>query len=266
MREIAYEDRINDREATAALLQMLPGINILSGVNADTNSLVANGHWISWGARASWNLIRVVQYPSQKRAVQAQKELIRQRALAMTMAIMTQVYVSRVRYAHTEKRLASAAAYLRTQRAILLQIKAATAAAQASEQTLIREEMNTLLARAKYDIVVADLQSARANVDSSLGLDPYSLGVDDSQSVSQITSAVKTIWKTPAHPGNIAVTSGETGAEPPAAIAAGSPAPETAARQEAVDPAPVASIPPAPKFAAPKLMRPQRGLFTSPSQ
>lgn len=206
LREIAYEGRINQDEATAALLQMLPGINLLGGVNIDSNSLLANGNWIAWGARASWNLIRVVQYPGQKRIILAQDALIRQRALATTMAIMTQVYVSRLRYAHTKKRLASAAAYVKTQRAILAQLKAALAAAQASEQTLIREEMNTLLAKAKYDIVVADLQSARANVDSSLGLDPYAYGIDDRQSLEEISAKLRQIWANPPRAANIIAT------------------------------------------------------------
>ena len=42
-----------------------------------------------------------------------------------------------------------------------------------SEQTLIREEMNTLVAEVKYDIAYAGLQNAFGNVYASMGLDPF---------------------------------------------------------------------------------------------
>ena len=63
LREVAYRNRINEKEATAALLELLPGVNLYAGGSADTNSFLYNNSWVGWGAKASWNLMRVFQYP-----------------------------------------------------------------------------------------------------------------------------------------------------------------------------------------------------------
>ena len=48
----------------------------------------------STSARASWNLLNVFRYPAIKRTVQAQGDVLRQRQLALTMAVLTQVGVA----------------------------------------------------------------------------------------------------------------------------------------------------------------------------
>ncbi|MEA1834550.1 hypothetical protein U8607_20865 [Methylobacterium durans] len=60
-----------------------------------------------------------------------------------------------------------------------MRASAAAAADSISEQTLIREEMNTLVAEVKYDLAHAAVQNARANVYASLGLDTFPLAAID---------------------------------------------------------------------------------------
>ena len=48
LREQAYDARINEKEATAALLELLPGIDLSAGVNANSNSYLMNKTWVSW--------------------------------------------------------------------------------------------------------------------------------------------------------------------------------------------------------------------------
>lgn len=194
LREVQYRQRINAAEAEAALLKMLPGINLVVGANADSNDLLYNQNWVSWGARASWNLMRVFQYPQQKRVVEAEDELLRQRALALTMAIMTQVYVSRARHAQAVKELSIAAEFRRVQRRLLEQMRASAAVEQISEQTLIREEMNTVIAEVKYDLSFAAVQNARANVYASLGLDVFPVETIGRSSVADLGKLLRSTW------------------------------------------------------------------------
>ncbi len=97
LREVAYQQRINAQDAEAALLEMLPGISLNAGPAWDSNQYLFNNHWVSWGAQASWNLIKVFSYPDRRAEVDAKDALLDARALAVTMAIMTQVHVARAR-------------------------------------------------------------------------------------------------------------------------------------------------------------------------
>ncbi len=170
--EVAYKQRINVHEAHAALLELLPSAQLYLGANRDSNHFLYNNDWVGWGARASWNLMKVFQYPARRASVEAGDDLLRERALAVTMAIMTQVHISRIRLAHTRKELATATEYLDVQTRLIEQMRAQAAADKISEQTLIREEMNTLVARVKRDLAYAANQNAVGNAYSSMGLDP----------------------------------------------------------------------------------------------
>ena len=63
VRQIVYEMRITQKDATAALLELLPGVQVFAGPNTDSNSYLFKGDWIGWGAKASWNVLRLFTYP-----------------------------------------------------------------------------------------------------------------------------------------------------------------------------------------------------------
>jgi outer membrane protein TolC len=194
MREIVYRLRINEKEADAALLELLPGLNVFLGANADSNSFLYNSNWVSWGAKASWNLLKLFQYPAKSDMIGAQDELLRTRGLAVAMAVMTQVHASNVRFAHAQRAFATSGQYLGVQQRLLTQIRASAATESASQQTLIREEMNTLVAEVKHDLAYADLQNAYANIYASLGLDAFPpVGVDQT-SVAELSAHLRRTW------------------------------------------------------------------------
>jgi len=194
LREVSYQRRINDQEAQIAALELLPNIKGFADVNFDSNDFLYTNDWIGWGAQASWSLLKVFSYPKRKATVEAQDELLRQRALALTMAIMTQVNVSRARYHFLRRELATASEYYGIQRKILDQIRAGARADTVSQQTLIREEMNTLVAEVKYDIAYADLQNAYANVFTSVGLDPFGPDLAGDESVAKLARSLEVLW------------------------------------------------------------------------
>lgn len=195
LREIAYRGRIEEQEAKAALLELLPGIQLYAGTNYDTNSYLLNNNWISWGAKASWNAMRLFQYPARKKVVDASLALNDQRALAMTMAIMTQVQVARIRYDYLKKSAQTSAEYFFVQSQIRDQVRASARANATSEQTLIREEMNTLIASAEYDIAYSDLQNAFASIYSSIGVDPFGDYLDVTASVGELAKTLRDTWR-----------------------------------------------------------------------
>lgn len=186
LREVQYKERINEKEATAALIKMLPGVQLFAGPSFDTNSFLLHGSWLGWGAKASWNAVNLFRYPTIKAQVAAQQDLLDQRALAVTMAVMTQVYVSRLRYDHYVKEYQTTTQFLGVQRLIVQQIAAEAASSKISEQTLIREKMNLLVAEAKRDIALSNLQSAIGNIYQSVGLNPIPEDIDTSKSLHDL--------------------------------------------------------------------------------
>lgn len=194
MRELAYQLRINDRELDAQFLKLLPGLQVYAGADYDSNDFLQDSSWLSWGAKASWNLLRVFSMPATKAKIDAQGTLLDTRSLSVAMAIMTQVHVSRVRFLHIRKEFGTASALANVQHRLLKQVKAETAAQRTSEQILIREEMNALVTDAKLDMVYADLQNAYANVYSSLGVDPFPEGMDADAPVGEVAGRLRTMW------------------------------------------------------------------------
>ncbi len=194
LREVAYQTRINAKEAEAAILEMLPGVSTIASTNYDSNDFLFNNNWATWGMKASWNLLKVFSYRSRRAEIDARDALLDQRALAVTMAIMTQVHVARVRLIHARRQYKTARHYYDVQRKILRQIRSGLAAEKISEQTAIREEMNTLVARVRLDLAYVELQTAFANCFASMGIDPFGETVTGYESVSDLAESLRQGW------------------------------------------------------------------------
>lgn len=194
LREISYQQRIGEKEATAELLRLLPSLRLFGGFNYNSNDFLFSNDWTSIAAQTSWNLLDVFRYSGKKRTGEATKELLNQRALATTMAVITQVHVSLGRFEIMKRRLATTRQYHAVQSNILEQTVAAHEARKVSNQNLIRERMNEIVSEAKYDLALADLQNAFANIYASMGLDPFGATASSTDSVSDLTEHLKQHW------------------------------------------------------------------------
>ncbi len=194
LREAAIKVRINRQDANAAMLELLPGANLYAATSIDSNDFLFHNQWISWGAKASWNLMRLFAYPAKKASIDAKRELEKQQALALTMAVMTQVHVARARFRYSRYILNAAREYYNVQRRILRRVRAQKRSNAASEQTLIREEMNALVAAVRYDVAYADMQNAYANIYASMGVDPYATDLDGAGSVKALAGSLRHTW------------------------------------------------------------------------
>jgi hypothetical protein len=190
LRQILYEQRISTQEAYAALLELLPGLQIYAEPSWDSNSYLLNSHWVAWGAKAAWNLLKVFQYPAKQGVIETQDQLLHARALATTMAVMTQVHVSRIRFQQSLQELKAVGEYRSVQKRLFAQIRFEAQAGRVSDQVALREELTTLIAEAKYDVAYAEMQSAYANVFASIGQDLYS-NDDLSPSVETIAESLR---------------------------------------------------------------------------
>ncbi len=203
LREVSYRLRINENELDAALLSVFPNFRMFLGANYDSNDFLYNNDWVSWGAQASWNVMNVFRYPSHKETIKAQDKLLDTRALALTMAVMTQVHVAHARYNHLSKTFATVQEENEIQIRIMDQIRSGFKANTVSQQTLIREEMKSLVTEVKYDIAFADMQNAYANLFAAIGIDDFGPEITGAESLTQISSSLESLWTSRANQSNL---------------------------------------------------------------
>lgn len=190
LKKVSYEERINREEAKAAILRLMPGLDLDFGKNYSSNSFLFHNNWLSYGARISWNLLNIFKLPDTNRTIEAKSKVLEARRLALTMAIMTQTHVSLAQYEHSQREYRTAADYYLTQGKILKQLESGITANTVTEQSLIREQMNMMVAEIKYDIAYSDVENAYASIYAALGVDPFPVNKDMS-SVKALANSLK---------------------------------------------------------------------------
>lgn len=194
LRQLGYQGRINRRDLDAQILQAFPSLKGFAGVNADSNGFLFNNGWAQYGARASFNLLNVFRLGDAKKAVRAQGGLIRARELATAMAVMTQVAVARARLGLFSSELDTARHQHAVQAKIMRQIAGGHRAGTVSGQTLLREQMNTLVSEVRYDIAYADAQNAYANLHAAMGMDGFEPDAARTGGVAALAASLKRLW------------------------------------------------------------------------
>ncbi len=172
LRELYYEEQINAGEVRIALLELLPGVTLDFGANRNNNSFLFENDWLDYGSRVSWNLLNVFKMPATNRMAEAREEVLHARRMALSMALLTQLHVGLAGYQSAQKELHTATQYLQTQRQILEQVTRGELARSVNRQSVIREQMNTLVADVKYDVAYADMENAYSNTMAAAGIDP----------------------------------------------------------------------------------------------
>jgi len=194
LKELTYEQRINENEANSALLQLLPNLNLFGGFDYNSNDYLYNNNWSKWGATASWNIFELFRYPKMKRTNEIKKTLLEKRALALTMAVITQVHVSASKYEISKRRLDTMSRYHDVTTNILDQVSSGYKARKVSYQNFVREKMNSIVAEARYDIARAEMQNSFANIFSSIGVDTFGNINAEESTVTELAEHLQEHW------------------------------------------------------------------------
>jgi multidrug efflux system outer membrane protein len=194
LRMIDYRRRINARETRAAILEMLPSLNLQVGGNYNSNSFLFNNHWGTYAARTSWNLLSLFRYPARAKTIEAQNKVLYTQNLALTMAIMSQVHVSVAQVAQAKTETSTAKLYHDTQAQITEQTRQAWRTSRVSEQAMLRERVNQVAAQLRYDTVEAGLQTAWGSLLAAVGEDVLPNDLTQEQSVSDLALELRRRW------------------------------------------------------------------------
>ncbi|MEN9891592.1 MAG: hypothetical protein RLY78_1887 [Pseudomonadota bacterium] len=194
LREAMARRRITELEQQAALLRALPSVTGVLGLNHDSNRFLFHQQWADFSARVSWNLMNVFRYPTEKAALTAELAVQDQRDLALTLAVMTQVHVSRARFLRLSQELNTVRRSTEVQGRITELTRSGFKARSASQQSLVREEFSAVLAEVRYDNAYADLQNAYANLYASMGLDNFEIDIDADLPLATLTEQLEEHW------------------------------------------------------------------------
>jgi len=194
LRMIDYRRRINARETKAAILEMMPSLNLLVGGNYNSNAFLFNQNWAAYAARASWNLLNLFRYPARAKTIEAQDQVLHTQNLALTMAIMSQVHVSLARVAQAKKETTTAKLYHDTQSQISEQTRLGWRNGRQSEQAVLRERVNQVAAQLRYDVVESELQVSWASLLAAVGEDVLPNDLSRELNVSDLALEIRTRW------------------------------------------------------------------------
>jgi len=194
LRKVDYQKRINAKETKAAILELLPNLNVYFGGNYDSNGFLFHHNWLNYGAKISWNLLNVFRHPVRLQVIDAQEQVLHMQSLALTMAVMSQVHVAVAQYHAALKDVETAKRYLDTQMAIADQVQRSWSLNRMSEHLVIREKMQGLVAELRYESALAKLEMAYANVLAAIGEDPFPTDVSG-DGIGELAEALQERWQ-----------------------------------------------------------------------
>lgn len=195
MREVAYRLRSNEYEASAATLSLLPSIRGYIGLNYDSNDFLVNENWTGWGTRVSWDLMNLASMSRRNSQISSQESLLDARALALSQAIATQVFVANKRFHSLQHEVHTAREYQETSQRIFNQARSEFDSGVGSQRDYVRENLRAILASLQFDATYAEMQGAFANVYAAVGLNAYDGSLTGSESVEEIAQALRQLWR-----------------------------------------------------------------------
>ncbi len=194
LRTVDYQKRINSNETKVAILELMPSLNVYLGGNYDSNSFLFHNNWLSYGAKISWNLMNAFRYPARLQVIDAQKEVLDVQSLALTMTIMTQVHVAVAQYEAALEDVKLTQRYFETQMKIAAHVHQSWGLNRLSEHMVIREKVQGLLAELRYEMALAKLEMAYANLLAAIGEDPFPVNLSDEE-VDKLAQDLQQRWE-----------------------------------------------------------------------
>ncbi len=168
--EIAYQERVNAKEARARMLSLFPSLRFDANWTYDSNKYLYNKNNFEYGALLGVNLLNVFQLGNNSEINELNEKIIKEQRLALSMTILSQVHIANINYAQTLREYSNARQYLEVSQRINDLISNAQKISRFGELEIIREEASLLVAKLRNDIAFAELQYSLGSLYSSVGM------------------------------------------------------------------------------------------------
>ena len=187
--EARYQKRISRSEVRAALLSMLPSLNLTASANTDDSDYQKYNDYVEMGAQVSYNLMSAFTGPANRKVAKAAVDVAEEQRLAMAMAVVSQVHIANMNFVQSRQDYMVAEEYLDVSRRLTKQTRDAQKVAKFGELEVIRQEASLLLANLRRDIAFAELQNSFGTVYASIGLDVVPNNLND-MSIASLSNAI----------------------------------------------------------------------------
>lgn len=192
LREETYQGRISHNDVKLAYMDMIPGLELNTAWNGDSNSYAWEQTWFSWGSSITANLFDVFTGPQKIDAAKARTDVVKTRRLALSMAVMSQVHVSIAEYNQAIGEFETSNEIHEVERDILTKVNADVSAGSGGERTSIRAELESLLAELRRDLAVSRVRNAVGRIFVSVGADPLPKSVEG-HDLTTLSNALKEV-------------------------------------------------------------------------
>lgn len=191
LRSQHYMARIAKYGVKAAILQVFPGITLNEGWNYNSNKFLSNRIWMDKSVDVSWSLLNLVALPNAYKTAQEQVKYEELKAMALTMAVMTQTRYAYVQYVDLAREYEIA----RKQAANAEQLYSISLnrnkVAMTSKQEVVYAKLQALIAKMDRDLILADLSTALGELYLSAGFDVLPLD-NTNDSIDRTLAKIRT--------------------------------------------------------------------------
>ena len=172
IRRSLYQADLTKLKNKEDLWRHLPGLKVFLGGNYNSNSFVLNSNFASAGVSLSWDLLRLGQIGETKRNGKIVLAENQREMEILASAIMAQVMIAREQILKLDYDLTLAWKALDVQSNITNSLNADVASGEKPETYLVKEELMKELSFIREQMARAELHTAKARLQQSVGLVP----------------------------------------------------------------------------------------------
>jgi len=172
IRQSLYKADLTKLKNEEDLWRHLPALRFFIGGNNNSNSFILNQSFASAGANLSWDLMRLGQIGETKRKGKVALVADQRQTEILASAVMAQVLIAREQMYKLDYDLTLAWKGLSVQGEITDDLNADVAAGDKPETYLVKEELMRELSFIREQMARAELHTAKARLEQSIGLVP----------------------------------------------------------------------------------------------
>jgi len=187
--EARYTERIGVTETKKAMAKLMPGLQLELGEHYDSNSFLVNSQWTDVGLHLSWNLFNLLSAKQITQTAQAQVEVARMQRMALSMAVLSQVYIAYRDFQGRSRQYELAARLDEVDHQLLDQTRNEARSDAQGKLPQIRAELSALYSDLRVQQDYGGLQNAYGAILATLGVDPLPDEVD-AHDIATLAAAV----------------------------------------------------------------------------
>ena len=168
-----YNERIGNWQAREALYNLLPGLKVSAGQNYNSDSSSLSPNWISTGVNVGMNLFSLFSGSSEYEIAEGKAELARRQRLALSLAVLTQVHMSRIRFQSAAQQMRLAHEIAESDRSLTQLVRTDGQFLNNDYFEAVRLATQQLLSEMNEQRSYVDLVSAHADLMHAVGLDLF---------------------------------------------------------------------------------------------